>query len=347
MSSFGVHRLQLTTLVPEEVLPQIQLKFAGVNLKPTCAKITPLSAKRDVLPEGRQIYQLILTYNLHLNKQSELALNVPHLSHLLYESEFESQLWMVFDSNKAVLASGDSYSVKNPVKLAKGDYTIRLQVRHEKRDLLEKITDINMVALFKMSTVVTMDIHEHYTYTLVGGGPKLMPQQMHPSQPKVYFIATLPTEKLSKLNLPANTGWLTGLISYSREEFTKRIEQRRFTYVLSPGELPKSGGRNGGNDLANKAINGIDLNGISSSKLTSTISVDTTPKKDEEDTVNETVDLPSPSPPNVPSNAGDGIIDIGKKTLDSNDYQEYLRDFKCSMMLKLGMYLMKNSSSSL
>lgn len=57
---------------------------------------------------------------------------------MLYESEFESQLWMIFDSNKQFMAAGDAFPSKYVAKLDKGDYTLRLHVRHDKKDLLEK-----------------------------------------------------------------------------------------------------------------------------------------------------------------------------------------------------------------
>lgn len=126
-SANGIHRIDVTSLLPEECMPSISLKYSVVVLKPTESKITALT-KRDVIPNERQIFQNILTYNLHVTKNQELSLHAPLFSSILYESEFESQFWMIFDNNKMMLQSGDAYSSANYFKLDKGDYVIKLQV---------------------------------------------------------------------------------------------------------------------------------------------------------------------------------------------------------------------------
>lgn len=189
----GVHRLDLTALSREELIPSIQLKTAAMILKPTETKISPLT-NRDILPYGRQIYQNLLTYVLNLSKAQEVAFSLPLLNNVLYESEFESQLYMCFDSNRRQLVVGDAYSGNNFYKLNKGEYTIKVQVRHEKKELLEKLNEATLTASFKLSTPLSLDIYSSYRTALLGE-KKVSSIIVPPQRPVPFYIAPLSAEK--------------------------------------------------------------------------------------------------------------------------------------------------------
>lgn len=107
----GIHSVEVTSLQGEEILPNITLKNSVQILRPSEAKVNPLTS-RDVVPPGKQIYELVLVYNFHLAKGTEVSPDSSLLSDVLYESEFESQLWMLYDSNKQLLGCGDAYPSK-------------------------------------------------------------------------------------------------------------------------------------------------------------------------------------------------------------------------------------------
>ncbi|EDW01702.1 GH21590 [Drosophila grimshawi] len=199
----GIHRLEIDALVSEEIQPLLQLKNAAVVLKPSEAKISPLSSTRDVVPEGRQIYQNLLVYNLNVAKAAEVALYAPIFNELLYESEFESQMWMLFDVNKSLVATGDAHSQSFYTKLEKGEYTVRLQVRHEKRDLLEKISEATLIAAYKLPNMLSMDFYDSYNQCIVGGR-KVTTYKVREIT-KMLYLAPIAQEKLTKANLPAQS----------------------------------------------------------------------------------------------------------------------------------------------
>ncbi|XP_005174861.1 tripeptidyl-peptidase 2 [Musca domestica] len=315
----GVHQMEISSLVSEELQPVVQLKTAAVVLKPTEAKISPLSATRDVIPEGRQIYQNLLTYSLNVGKAMEVAIYAPIFNAVLYEAEFESQLWMIFDANKHMVACGDANSHKFYTKLDKGEYCIRLQIRHEKRDLLEKVNEANMVALFKLPSSLNLDVYDQYNQCVIAGR-KFNYCTVKQDCPKVLYIAPLAQDKLSKANLPANAAWLSGSITLAKDEVGRKADVQEVTYILNP---PDAGKKNGG---------GSGNGGSSSSSGASSFSSNAANAKS-----SKTTTTGGTSPPASSANAGDATAPASpKKSKTSTDeYAESLRDFQCSMLTKL------------
>ncbi|XP_023302726.2 tripeptidyl-peptidase 2 [Lucilia cuprina] len=319
LAARGVHRLEISSLVSEELQPAIQLKTAAVVLKPNEAKISPLSSTRDVIPEGRQIYQNLLTYTLNVAKPMEVAIYAPIFNSVLYESEYESQLWMIFDANKHMVACGDANSHTFYTKLDKGEYTIRLQIRHEKRDLLEKINEANMVALFKLPNSLNLEVYDHYNQSVIMGR-KFNYCTVKQDCPKVLYVSPLSQEKLTKAGLPSNSAWLGGSIMLAKDEMGRKADVQEFTYVLNPAETgKKNGGGNGGSGSSGSTSNTSSTAANAKTKSTAVAAAG--------------AGVGGPSP--VPSNAGDAGQGSPKKAKTAVDeYAEGLRDFQCTMLTK-------------
>uniref|UniRef100_A0A0A9YF50 Tripeptidyl-peptidase 2 n=2 Tax=Lygus hesperus TaxID=30085 RepID=A0A0A9YF50_LYGHE len=231
----------------EEIAPQISLKHNVIVLKPTESRISPCGSPRDVIPDERHIYQLNLTYSLHLPKSTEITPNTALLSELLYESEFESQLWMLFDSNKQYLGSGDAYPGKYSMKLEKGDYTIKQQVRHEKRDLLEKLIDIPMLVYQKLQNPINLDIYSSLPQALIQG-KKMSSATVPPDRYRfpIYVTALTDTKQLKNV---ATGQYLKGSVTFCKSENSRKTDSFSFKYVLS--DLTKKSG-NSNNKPANE-----------------------------------------------------------------------------------------------
>jgi len=221
----------------EECQPEIKLKSNVQVVRPAEGKVVSLgNGSRDLLPVGRHMYELQLQYSFSLSKTAETVLNLGMLSDVLYESEMESQLWMLYDSNKRLLGSGDAYPSKWSIKLEKGDYTVRASVRHEKKDLVEKFSDTPLLVSSKLSSPVSLDIYSSHSQAQVGG-KKMSSVTVSPMKSTPIYVAPLSNDKHSK---GASLGqYLQGTATFAKDEAGKKADVYTFKYILPEGGKKK------------------------------------------------------------------------------------------------------------
>ncbi|XP_044020581.1 tripeptidyl-peptidase 2 isoform X2 [Aphidius gifuensis] len=236
-SGDGIHKLELrSSLRNEDIVPSITMKNLVQILRPIDNKLLPLG-KRDIIPPARQIYELQLTYTFHLTKTCEITPNISLLSDLLYESEYESQLWMLYDTNKHLIHCGDAFPHKYTIKkLDKGDYTIKTHIRHEKKDLLEKLNDMSILLSQKLSSPINLDVYAHHSQAIIYG-KKMVAATVPPGHILPVYIAPIANENNSDIKQlskgqPLGT-YLSGSVTFCKDEARKKVDCYTFKYVLS------------------------------------------------------------------------------------------------------------------
>lgn len=77
----------------ERMKPTAKLDVVRLPLRPAAdAELAPLSGPRDVLPGGRTIHKLVLTYKLILAEGGKVTPRLPALNRFVYDSEVEAQM---------------------------------------------------------------------------------------------------------------------------------------------------------------------------------------------------------------------------------------------------------------
>jgi tripeptidyl-peptidase-2 len=147
-----IHRLDVrSTLAYEVIQPIIMLKHCEVTYRASTARVAPLGA-RDLLHDGRQLYELVLRYNFHVTgdgltkgSATELNLSVAGLEGYLYEGDLAGQKIMLFDgNNRYILLSLHS------AKVEKGDYVALVQLKSLSRDLLQRLREVPLTVRYKL-----------------------------------------------------------------------------------------------------------------------------------------------------------------------------------------------------
>ncbi|GER46667.1 tripeptidyl-peptidase [Striga asiatica] len=203
--------LSLENLAPAAVLNKVRIPY-----RPVDAKLSTLCAERDKLPSGKQILALLLTYKFKLEEGAEIRPHIPLLNNRIYDNKFESQFYMISDTNKRVYAMGDVYP--DAAKLPKGEYTLQLYLRHDNVQYLDKMKQL---VLFIEKNLEEKDAIRLSFYSQpdgpVTGNSNFSSSVLVPGAKEAFYVAPPAKDKFPKGTSAGSV--LVGAISYGKVSF--------------------------------------------------------------------------------------------------------------------------------
>jgi len=164
-------------------------------------------------------------------KATEITPNLSLLSEVLYESEFISQMWMLYNSHKQFVSCGDAYAQKWSVKADKDDYSLKAYIRHDKKDILDKMVDLPMAIASKLSSPLSIDIYASQAQALISGKKCSILNINKGASVPIFLTSPSVNEKYTK---HAGVGqYLQGTITYAKDEVGKKSDVYPIRYVLN------------------------------------------------------------------------------------------------------------------
>ncbi|KAJ1391040.1 Peptidase S8A, tripeptidyl peptidase II [Sesbania bispinosa] len=186
-------------LASEKLAPVAILNKMRVPYRPIDAKISALSTDRDKLPSGKQILALTLIYKVKLEDGAEIKPQIPFLNGRIYDTKFESQFYMISNSNKQIYSSGDVYP--NSTKLPKGEYNLQLYVRHDNLQILEKMKQLVLFIERNLEEkdIIRLSFFSQPDGPLMGNG-SFKSSTLIPGIKEGFYLGPPPKDKLPKID---------------------------------------------------------------------------------------------------------------------------------------------------
>ncbi|RIA92162.1 subtilase family-domain-containing protein [Glomus cerebriforme] len=236
----------------DEINPSISLDVLSKPLRPAEYSLKPLSPDRDVLPNSRRVYGLFLTYKFSTTeKNTTVTPKFPAFFDLLYDSYFEDFFAIVYDPNKKVLGYLDIYAKNIKLEL-KGDYVIRVQVRHHSQEILEKLNNTPCFLEFNLSKKVSLEVYNQLSEVFTSNKSTVSKSFLEKDSRKAYFIGS-PTDYSTYPKEAKPGDLLIGKLNFIN---SNRIDGGQYLVNLvippapnKPKELTPNGGEESGKGI--------------------------------------------------------------------------------------------------
>ncbi len=160
-------------------------------------------------------------------KTTEISPSFPFLNEVLYESDYSSQMWQVYDAQKRFVYAGDYKTEKSAFKAEKGDYQLFLLVKNHSQAQLERLKDMMLLLAMKQANNIPIDFYPSLPHLSVN--MKFSAMTPFKSSVRSVYVVGPPEEKVPKLATPGS--FLVGTISFHQHEKWKKA----ITYPLKIG----------------------------------------------------------------------------------------------------------------
>ena len=122
------------------------------SFRPTDSKINALDAVRDRLSDDRQMYEIVVEYEIEVPEDLDANVNpavslVPHAWEI-----YESFMWYIFNEDGELVETSAGEDVD--ISLDEGSYTFKLHLRHDEPDALEHIQDAPLTLRYDLPKTV-------------------------------------------------------------------------------------------------------------------------------------------------------------------------------------------------
>lgn len=200
-------------------------------IHPSASRLTPLAEDRDTLPGRRLVHELVLDYPFTLEADGTVIPRFPALNARLYEAEFGSQLWTVFDAAKRPVVTDDAWE-PDTVRLPKGSYLLRFHLRHDRTDALQHLKTLPLALDLELPSALSLDAYADADQALTQG-ERFQSRTLRRGEHLAFWLATPDPAALASRAAPGDL--LIGNLRYESAPGA-----RDYPLLLAVGPAPSA-----------------------------------------------------------------------------------------------------------